>query len=134
MSRSTISIWHHVDDFQEALGCLGANNVAIIQHGQLRVRTTSFVLEHLRLVTVEENLPRIAFIRVPDNTVLLSFLLGGQTVPFWAGYKIPADELIVVRGSESLNTISVFVIHWAVFLKPLPEFMLFRLAVTGEKS
>lgn len=134
MSRSTISIWHHVDDFQEALNCLGANNIAITQRGQLRVRMTNFVLDHLRLVTVEENLPRIAFIRIPDNTVLLSFLIGGQTLPVWAGCKISGDEIIVVRGGENLHTRTDGAIHWAAILYPLQEFMRFRRAVTGETS
>ena len=134
MSRSIISIWHHADDFQEALGCLGANDIAITQHGQLRVRMVNLVLEHLRLVTVEENLPRIAFIRIPDNTVLLSFLLGGRTAPVWAGYKILADEMIVVRGGEVLHTRTDGAIHWAAIQYPLQEFMRFRRAVTGETS
>jgi AraC-like DNA-binding protein len=134
MSRSTVSIWHHTDDFQEALGCLGAHSISLTQRGQLRVRMVNLALEHLRLVTVEENLPRIAFIRVPDNTVLLSFLLSGQTVPLWAGHKILADEIIVVRGGESLHTQTGGAIHWAAIQYPLQEFMRLRRAVTGETS
>lgn len=134
MSRSTISIWHHADDYQEALDCLGANNIAITQCGQLQVRMTSFMLEHIRLVTVQENLPRIAFIRIPDDTVLLSFLLSGRTVPVWAGRQIPADEMIVVRGGESLHARTDGATQWAAIQYPLREFMRFRWAVTGETS
>jgi AraC family ethanolamine operon transcriptional activator len=134
MARSITSVLHQTDDFQDALSGLGDTRVVVTGQGRLQVRITHLALKNLRLLTVRENLPRIAFIRTPDNTVLLSIPLGGQTVPVWAGIKIPADELIVVCGGESLHTRTDGASHWCAILLPLPEFMRFHRAVTGETS
>ena len=135
MARSITSVLHQTDDFQDALsGGLGDVRIVITGQGRLQVRVTHLTLQHLRLLTVRENLPRIAFLRIPDNTVLLSFPLGGQTVPIWAGFKIPADELIVACGGESMHTRTDGASYWCAIQLALPEFMQFRRVVTGETS
>jgi AraC family ethanolamine operon transcriptional activator len=134
MARSITAVLHQADDFQDALSGLGDIRVVVTGQGRLQVRITHITLQHLQLLTVRENLPRIAFIRIPDNTVLLSFPLGGQTAPVWAGFKIPAEELIVVCGGESLHTRTDGASHWCAIRLSLPEFMRLRRAVTGETS
>jgi len=132
MARSVASVLHETDDFQNALIDLGKVNVVITGQGRLQVRIVHLALQQLRLVVVEENLPRIAFMRIPDNTVLVSFPLGDQTGPVWAGIKTPADELVVISGGQNLHNRIDGPSHWCAIRLSLLEFMRFRRAVTGE--
>lgn len=132
MARSVTSVLHQTDDFRDALMELGDVSVVIKGQGRFQVRIVHLTLENLQLVVVQENLPRIAFMSIPSDTILVLVPLGGRAVPVWAGLKTLADELIVVSGGENLHCRTDGPTYWCAIGFSFLEFMRFRRAVTGE--
>ena len=88
------------DDFQAALRASGATGLLVTGRGRFQARLTRLALQHLRMSTIEENLSRIAFIKVPDDKVLFSYLIGDRTSQVWGGVRAGAEDLITVRPGQ----------------------------------
>jgi AraC-like DNA-binding protein len=83
-------------------------------------------------VIAQENLSRIACIRVPYDTILVSILIHGDTTPTWAGASVRIDELVIVSGGETVHARTDGASHWCAIWFPVAEFKLFKNALTGE--
>jgi AraC-like DNA-binding protein len=92
MPFSTTSIFGEPDNFQAALCGTAQDNVGSLELfvttcGRFRARLTQVELDHLRLVAVEEHLPRIGFQEAPVTKILVSFPTGDQPAPVWGGIR-----------------------------------------------
>ena len=76
------------EDFQAALSADGVAGLLVTGRGRFRARLTQVRLDGWRLAAVEEEQPRIAFVATPAGMVLVSFPIGGEPFPIWAGIKI----------------------------------------------
>ena len=132
MVRSCTSVMQKRDDYEDALREMGDISVVVTGRGRLQARLTQVALQHIRLVVVQENLSRIACIRVPHNTMLVAILIDGDTSPTWAGTSVGTDELVTVRGGEFLHTRTDGASHWCAIWLPVAQFELFNSALTGK--
>jgi AraC-like DNA-binding protein len=123
---------HQPDDYQDALREVGAIGVVVTGRGQLQVRLTQVALQHIKLVIVQENLSRIACIRVPHDAILVAILIDGDTSFTWAGASVGAGELVTVCGGEFLHARTDGASQWGAIWFPLAEFKLFKSALAGE--
>ena len=67
MPGSATSVFSDAEDFEAALrteGCLG---LLVTGRGQFRARLTQISLHQFRLSATDEQLPRVAFLAVPDD-------------------------------------------------------------------
>jgi AraC family ethanolamine operon transcriptional activator len=134
MTRSITSVLHQYDDFQNALKDAGDLSIVITGPGSLQVRLIKLALKNVRIISVQENLPRIAFIRVPDDTILLTFPISSHSAPVWGGIPCGADGFITVRGGESLHMRTEGSVYWCAVWFPAVVFHRFRRALTGKPA
>jgi hypothetical protein len=80
MPGSRASVFGEAEDFQAALSADGVAGLLVTGHGQFRARLTQVELDRLRLTAVEETQPRIAFVTVPSDMVLVSFPIEGRAI------------------------------------------------------
>lgn len=82
------------DEFQAALSSEGSVSLFTTTCGQFRARVTRVELHRLRLSAIDEHLPRIGFLAVPTDMVLVSFPIGDQPGPMWGGIRPSRSEFI----------------------------------------
>jgi AraC-like DNA-binding protein len=99
MPGSTTSVFGEPDDFQAALHKDGNVSLLITAHGRFLARLTEVKLYCIRLVAVEEHLPRIGFFAVPPDMVLMSFPIGDRPPPIWGGMR-PTNGAIMTFGPD----------------------------------
>ena len=71
MPGSVVSVFSNPDDFCAALGAEGVLALLTTAPGEFCARLTRVSLNGLHLVSAAERLPRIAFVSVPADTVLI---------------------------------------------------------------
>src|ERR1700704_3880249 len=73
MPDSISSAFSEPEDFGAAMRSEGCLSLLITRHGQFRARLTQVTLNDMNLLAAEEQLPRIAFVAVPAEAVMLMF-------------------------------------------------------------
>jgi AraC-like DNA-binding protein len=99
MPASTTSVFSEPDDFQAALHKEGNVSLLITAYGRFLARLTEVQLYCIRLAAVEEHLPRIGFLAVPPDMVLISFPIGDRPPPIWGGMR-PTNGAIMTFGPD----------------------------------
>ncbi len=100
MSVTTISVFSEPDDFQVALQCGGRVEFLVTAGTPFRARLTSAALPRLRLVAVEEWLPRIAFVSPPAGWLVIMLPVDPEGSQIWAGRRLQADEIFMLCGEQ----------------------------------
>lgn len=100
MSVTTISVFSEPDDFEAALQCGGRVEFLVTTPGPFRARLTSVALPRLRLVALEEVLPRIAFVTPGTGWRTLLLPLDREPSQTWAGRRLRADEIFTLGGPQ----------------------------------
>ena len=134
MERSVTSVLGDSDDFQAALRASGATGLLVTGRGRFQARLTRLALQHLRMSTIEENLSRIAFIKVPDDKVLFSYLIGDRTSQVWGGVRAGAEDLITVRPGQRVCAQTDGPCYWGAIRFPIREFARYSHALTGQTA
>ena len=102
MLGGVTAVFGEPDEFQVALSLDGVVNLLVVDPGQFRARLTQVTLHGLQLSACNEQLPRIAFIRVPPDIVVVAFSISDQRpAPLWGGVEMRVDEMITL-GSDVL--------------------------------
>jgi AraC-like DNA-binding protein len=96
MPGSVTSVFSEPGDFEAALCEEGSLGLLITGRGQFRARLTQVMLHHLRLSAAEEQLPRVAFVAVPADLILVSLPIGSRPAPIWGGIRMGADEIMTL--------------------------------------
>src|SRR5262252_2704384 len=96
MPGSVTSVFGESEDFEAALRADGVLKLLVAGHGRFRARLTELTLHHLRLSAGDEYLPRIAFIAIPADTVLVSLPVGSGPWPVWGGMETQPREIITL--------------------------------------
>ncbi len=109
----------------------GSIGFVFTRGGRFRVRSTEVKLDHLRLLSVEESLPRIAFIRVPSETILVGLSIECSVPPTWGGIRLHSKELITLGAGQCAHMRTEGPCHWGVIWLPVQEFTRYSSALTG---
>jgi AraC-like DNA-binding protein len=110
----------------------GVASLVITGRGRFRVRLIKVALDHLQLATVDESLPRIAFITVPADKVLIAFLLGSRACQVWGGISAQAGDLITVLPGQAVHSRTDGPCHWGGIWFPAAEFRRYSNALDGK--
>jgi hypothetical protein len=100
---SVTSVFGEPDDFQAALREDGVLGMLITGRGRFRARLTQITLHRLRLLAAEEHLPRIAFVAVPADAVLVLMPIGSGASPIWGGIAMRAGGVITLGPDQLVH-------------------------------
>jgi len=131
MPGSVISLFSEEDEFQAALRGDGVRNLLVTGRGQFRARLTQVTLHHLRLSAGDEYLPRITFVAVPADTLLVSLPLGDRPALMWGGVVMRLEEMITLGPGQRVHTRSDGPCQWGAIQLPVEDFVQYGGALTG---
>lgn len=131
MPGSVTSVFSEPEDFEAALceeGCLG---LLITGRGQFRARLTQIALHRLRLSAAEKQLPRIAFVAVPADMILISLPIGGEPSAIWGGIGMRAGEIMTLGPGQQVHARTGGRCRWGAIRLPAAELSRYVRALTG---
>jgi len=131
MPGSVTSVFGEPEDFEAALYGDGVLNLLVTGHGRFRSRLTQVTLHHLRLSAGDEYLPRIAFIAVPEDTVVISVPIGSGPWPVWGGMEMQASEIITLGPGQRVYARTDRPCRWGVIRLPDEDLSQYSRAVRG---
>jgi len=103
MPGSVTSVFGEPEDFQAALREEGVLGMLITGRGRFRARLTQITLHRLRLSAAEEHLPRIVFVAVPADSVLVLLPIGGVPSSIWGGIAMQVHEIIALGPGQRVH-------------------------------
>jgi AraC-like DNA-binding protein len=132
MRSSVTSAFSEPSSYRMAMRIGGFIDFAVTHHGPFQARLTQVALDHLHLIVVKEYLPRIAFISVPQDQVLISLSLGGGSPLLWGGARAEAANLITLGPGARVHTRTEGPSRWGAIWFPINDFVRYSRALTGE--
>ena len=131
MPGSVTSVFSDAKDFEVALRAEGCLGLLVTGPGQFRARLTQVALHRLRLLAVEEHLPRIAVIAVPADMILVSLPNGREPAPICGGVRIGAGEIMTLGAGQRLHMRTDGPCRWGSIWVPAAELARYGGALTG---
>ena len=110
---------------------VGFLRLATTQKGRFRARFSQVTPDRLQLIAVEESLPRIAFVRVPLDHILIAFTPEKLSCQLWNGMRIHAEHLIVLSSGARAHVATDGPSRWRAIYLPKQEFARYADALTG---
>src|SRR5271166_5287689 len=121
MPRSIASVFTEPSDYQAALCNVGSLSLFVTAPGRFHARLTQVNLHDLRLAVLEESFPRIGFLAVPAEDVLISFPLGVQPPPIWGGMTPGTGEFMTIGRGHRLHVRTKGPSRWGAIWFPAHE-------------
>lgn len=109
-------------------GCL---SLVVTARAPFCARFTEIRLNSVRLVDVEESVPRIAFITVPDDTLLVAFSRNRWPDWYWNGQEVQGGEFVTLGPGETVHVRTNSAIHWGAIWLRHDEFTHLSRALLG---
>ena len=131
MRHSVTSVFSEPDDFEAAMHAEGSASLVTTASGRLHAKLTQVGLNGMRLLDVHESVSRVAFIKAPDNMILVSLSLSRWPNWFWNGQEVQAGELITLGPCETAHTRTNGAIHWCAIWLVFDEFARLSQALVG---
>jgi AraC-like DNA-binding protein len=103
MPGSVTSTFSEPEDFEDALRKEGCRGLVITGRGRFRARLTQITLHRLRLSAAEEQLPRIAFITVPNDIIVIAFSIDDETAPVGGKAQPRSHEIMIFSPGEQVH-------------------------------
>jgi methylphosphotriester-DNA--protein-cysteine methyltransferase len=132
MPESVTAAFSEPEDFETALRMEGLRSLVITARGRFRARLTRVSLNGMSLSAVEEKLPRIGFIAVPANTLLVSFATGPGPAPICNGVGLRPGELFTVFPGEQFHARISGPTQWGAMRLPVDHLLKYGAALTGK--
>jgi AraC-like DNA-binding protein len=133
MPESLVSVFGDPADFAAGLRPDGVLRLLVTGQGRFRARLTRITLRHLRLVSAEEELPRIAFLAAPADTVSVFFALGRRAAPTWGGMAVGPREILTFGPGERLHARTAGPCHWGTVLLRHGDLVAYIRALSGAE-
>jgi AraC-like DNA-binding protein len=125
MSERGTQTFGDPDDYAAAFGDARVN-LTIMGAGDFTARLTRLKLRHLEVCWCRESLPRIAYISLPPEQIVLSFPIGGAS-PLFGGSALRNGNIVVHSRGERMHQRSNGVCQWGMM-----SFSAEQLANCGE--
>lgn len=132
MPTSVTSVFSNLNDFAEALRSLGIVHLAATGPGEFRARLTRVELQHLRIWSAGEHVPRIGFHETPTDVLLVLFAIGDQPAPVWGGVHLTEGELLTCFPHHRFHVRTEGPCRWGAVSLPAEEFRAYFSELTGE--
>jgi AraC-like DNA-binding protein len=131
MPDSVTSTFSEPEDYEDALRKEGCRGLVITGWGQFRAQLTQITLHRLRLSAAEEQLPRIAFITVPNDTIVIAFPIDDGTAPVGRRVKTRSQEIMVLSPGEQVHLRTIGPRRWGAIWFPAEELAQYGSAMMG---
>jgi AraC-like DNA-binding protein len=131
--RTFTSLFSEPDDFQTAVSEEGVVGFLVTGRGQFRARLTQIALHRLRLAAGEEELPRVAFVTVPADMVLVSLPIGGRPSPIWGGIETRTGERMTLAPGERVYARTGGACGWGAIRVPAEDLVQYCRALSGAR-
>jgi AraC-like DNA-binding protein len=131
MPGSATSVFSEAEDFEAALRTEGCVGLLVTGRGAFRARLTQITLDRLRLASAEEDVPRVAFVAVPANTVLVWWPIGESPAPLWSGIEIRAGDILTLGPGQRVHAKTDGPCRWAAIRLPDQELLRYGRALCG---
>jgi hypothetical protein len=133
MPGSLTSVFGELEDFEAALREDGVLGMLITGPGRFRVRLTQITLHCLRLLAAEEHLPRIAFVAVPADAVLVLLPIGSRSSPLWGGIGVRAGEIMTLGPGLRVHARTDGPCRWGAIRLPAEHLARYGRALSGAE-
>ena len=134
MWGSVISAFSDPDSFEAAMSLEGYDGLTFTQGGCFRARLTQVSLQRLRLVYVEESLPRIAMVKVPYDMIVVGLSSTRCSPPIWGGIRPLREEMITMGASHCSHMRTEAPSHWGTIQIPVQQLSRYLEALTGKAA
>src|SRR5437879_6167854 len=131
MPGGQVSLFGELHDFQVAMASGGFVRFLVTAPGQFRARLARVSLHGLQLAAGDEELSRIAFVAVPQSSVLISLAIGGKSTPRWGGIEQQEGEIVTIAAGERAHARTGGPCHWRTMLVPEGHLSRYGRALTG---
>lgn len=98
---------------------------------RFRARLTQVALHRIRLSAAEEYLPRIAFVAVPHDMILVSLANRSGPSPIWEGSEMRAGDMIILGPGQRVHTRTGGPCRWTAIRMPDRDFVRYGKALSG---
>jgi AraC-like DNA-binding protein len=130
MAGSVTSVFSEPEDFEDALRKEGCRGLIITGRGEFRAQLTQITLHGVRLLEVEEQLARIAFIEVSPDMVVAAFPIGEESVLICGGVRTLAGEIMILSPGEQVHLRVDAPCRWGAIWFPADELVQYGRAMT----
>jgi len=113
MRESVTAAFSEPEHFGAALRAEGYQNFIVRTPRGFRARLTQVSLNEIRLTAAEEQVPRVAFVAVPANVLLITFSIGQAQAPICAGIRVTEGEFVTVGPGEQFHARTDGASRWA---------------------
>ena len=131
MPGSVVSAFSQPADFAKALHAEGVRSLVVAVPGQFQARLTQISLDQVHLAAGEEQLPRIAFVVVPADTLIILFPVGAEASPICGGVAARPGELMMLHPTEQLYARTHSASRWATIRLSADMLVSCGIALTG---
>jgi AraC family ethanolamine operon transcriptional activator len=131
MRSSVISVFSRPECLQAAMRASSGLTLFATRVVGFRARLSQITLDQVRLCVAEENTPRIAFIKVPNDEVLVLTTMGGSP-QVCAGIVVPSADVVVLGPGVGTYARTDSSCQWAAIWFPVDEFARYGRALIGE--
>jgi len=90
------------------------------------------ILPSIRLLTIEEQAPRIAFLSLPPGATCVSFPLRSDPPSFWNGVRVRRGALVLHAPGDRFHLRTAGVARWGVMAMATGQLASFGAALLGE--
>ena len=125
------SMFNEPEYLEAAMRAEGCLSILITARGRFQARLTQISLSEMRLSAAEEKLPRIAFVAVPSDTVLILFSIGKTTAPVCGGIAINSGELVALRPGTRCHARTGAACRWGMISLQADQLISYGAALTG---
>jgi hypothetical protein len=132
MRNCVLSVMSDQCTLRDALRAEGVVDFAITGEGRCHARLTQVTLGDLRVATIEETLPRIAFVKVPADRILISLPLDRASRLYWGSINARADELVTLNGGAEIYTRTEGPSRWGNIWFSVENFARYTKALLGQ--
>jgi AraC-like DNA-binding protein len=132
MRNCVLSVMSDPSTLRDALRAEGVVEFAITGKGHCHARLTQVTLDDLRVATIEETLPRIAFVKVPADRVLISLPLDRASRLYWGSINARADELVTLSRGAEIHTRIEGPCRWGTIWFSVEHFARYTKALLGQ--
>lgn len=106
-------------------------NFTITGAGDFSARLMRLKLQHLEMYRCRENLPRIAYISLPPDRMILSFPVGSAP-PLFGGTALRSNDVVLHSCGERLHQRSTGPCQWGLISFSAKQFVTCDEALTGR--
>jgi AraC-like DNA-binding protein len=130
MPTSGTTTYVDPDDYQTMFRG-GRINLVLSNVVNFKARQTWVEFGHLHLLRNEENLPRVAYISLPQERVFVGFARGTGPLPTWGGMKLKSGEIVLHGIGERMHYRTNAASRWG-YVSLLPNHLAaYRRVITG---